>query len=606
MSVLMTNLVRSNLPGCSEHQIGFQRSNFLTKKPGVDFSDINSRSRHLEQQNVAGYCRINCSSSISRTQAVSSEISSTTPELKVEELDSSKEKMLANYVPVFVMLPLDVITGDNVFANVSKIEKQLKQLREAEVDGVMVDVWWGIVEANGPKVYDWGAYKSLFELVKRCGLKLQAIMSFHRCGGNVGDSVTIPLPKWILEIGESNPDIFYTDQSGNRDTEYLTLGVDNLPLFGGRTAIEIYTDYMKSFRENMSDLLEAELLSDVEVGLGPAGELRYPSYQENLGWKFPGIGEFQCYDKYLKAEFKEAATLAGHPEWELPDDGGKYNDKPGDTGFFRPKGSYQNEKGKFFLTWYSNKLLSHGDQILDEANQVFLGCKVKLAAKVSGIHWWYKDESHATELTSGYYNLNDREGYRPIARILSRHYAILNFTCLEMRNSEQSRAAKCAPADLVQQVLSAGWRENIEVAGENALPRYDKTAYNQMLKNARPNGVNRDGQPKLRMSGITYLRLSDKLLQQENFKIFKKIVKKMHVDQEFYPVPTKYYYPIVPLERSKPKFSVEELLEATEPVKPFPFDAETDMGIDDEDDTAGGLADFLRNLINQFISIFKR
>lgn len=606
MSVLMTNLVRSNLPGCWEHQIEFQRSNFLTKKPGVDFSDINSRSRHLEQQNVAGYCRINYSSSISRTQAVSSEISSTTPELKVEELDSSKEKMLANYVPVFVMLPLDVITGDNVFANESKIEKQLKQLREADVDGVMVDVWWGIVEAKGPKVYDWGAYKSLFELVKRCGLKLQAIMSFHRCGGNVGDSVTIPLPKWILEIGESNPDIFYTDQSGNRDTEYLTLGVDNLPLFGGRTAIEIYTDYMKSFRENMSDLLEAELLSDVEVGLGPAGELRYPSYQENLGWKFPGIGEFQCYDKYLKAEFKEAATLAGHPEWELPDDGGKYNDKPGDTGFFRPNGSYQNEKGKFFLTWYSNKLLSHGDQILDEANQVFLGCKVKLAAKVSGIHWWYKDESHATELTSGYYNLNDREGYRPIARILSRHYAILNFTCLEMRNSEQSRAAKCAPADLVQQVLSAGWRENIEVAGENALPRYDKMAYNQMLKNARPNGVNGDGQPKLRMSGITYLRLSDKLLQQENFKIFKKFVKKMHVDQEFCPVPTKYYYPIVPLERSKPKFSVEELLEATEPVKPFSFDAETDMGIDDEDGTAGGLADFLGKLINKFISIFKR
>lgn len=86
-----------------------------------------------------------------------------------------------------------MITGDNVFANESKIEKQLKQLREAEVDGVMVDVWWGIVEAKGPKLYDWGAYKSLFELVKRCGLKLQAIMSFHRCGGNVGDSVTIYL-----------------------------------------------------------------------------------------------------------------------------------------------------------------------------------------------------------------------------------------------------------------------------------------------------------------------------------------------------------------------------------------------------------------------------
>ena len=34
------------------------------------------------------------------------------------------------------------------------------------------------------------------------------------------------------------------------------------------------------------------------MGLGPCGELRYPSYPETDGtWKFPGIGEFQCYDK---------------------------------------------------------------------------------------------------------------------------------------------------------------------------------------------------------------------------------------------------------------------------------------------------------------------
>jgi len=32
--------------------------------------------------------------------------------------------------------------------------------------------------------------------------------------------------------------------------------------------------------------------------MGPAGELRYPSYPEgNNLWRFPGIGEFQCYDK---------------------------------------------------------------------------------------------------------------------------------------------------------------------------------------------------------------------------------------------------------------------------------------------------------------------
>lgn len=85
----------------------------------------------------------------------------------------------------------------------------------------------------------------------------------------------------------------------------------------------------------------------------------------------------------MKEEFKEAATQAGHPEWDLPDDAGEYNDKPSLTEFFKADGTYLTEKGKFFLTWYSNTLINHGDQILDEANQIFLGYKLKLAAKVS-------------------------------------------------------------------------------------------------------------------------------------------------------------------------------------------------------------------------------
>lgn len=43
----------------------------------------------------------------------------------------------------------------------------------------------------------------------------------------------------------------------------------------------------------MADFLKDETITDIEVGLGAAGELRYPSYQETLGWVFPGIGEFQ-------------------------------------------------------------------------------------------------------------------------------------------------------------------------------------------------------------------------------------------------------------------------------------------------------------------------
>lgn len=60
-----------------------------------------------------------------------------------------------------------------------------------------------------------------------------------------------------------------------------------------RHARQLYADFMKSFRENMADFLDSGLIVDIEVGLGPAGELRYPSYPETQGWVFPGIGQFQ-------------------------------------------------------------------------------------------------------------------------------------------------------------------------------------------------------------------------------------------------------------------------------------------------------------------------
>ncbi|RDX77647.1 Beta-amylase, partial [Mucuna pruriens] len=513
-----------------------------------------------------------------------------------------KDSMLANYVPVYVMLPLGVVTDDNVLEDKVGLKNKLKELHAAGVDGVMVDVWWGIVESK-PQQYDWSAYRTLFQLVQDCKLKLQAIMSFHQCGENVGDCVFIPLPKWVLEIGKSNPDIFYTNHKGVTNKECISIGVDNQPLFHGRTPIELYTDYMTSFRDNMEDFLESELMIDIEVGLGPAGELRYPSYTQNLGWVFPGIGEFQCYDKYLKADFKEAAATAGHPEWELPDNAGESNDVPESTEFFRPGGTYQTEKGKFFLTWYSNKLLTHGDEILDKANDVFLGCKVKLAAKilinqVAGIHWWYKTESHAAELTSGYYNLHHRDGYRPIARMLSRHNAILNFTCLEMRNHEQPAEACSGVQELVQRVLSGGWMENLEVAGENALARYDCEAYNQILLNARPNGINRYGPPTLKMYGVTYLRLSDVLMQETNFDTFKAFVRKMHANLDYSPDPERYYHFTVPMEPSKTKIPLEVLLEATKPVKPYSWYKETDMKL-------GHVTGFLDYIVAIIFRIFK-
>ena len=54
-----------------------------------------------------------------------------------------------------------------------RLKSDLRALKDAGVDGVMCDVWWGLVEATEPKVYNWLAYKLLFREIQSAGLKIQ-------------------------------------------------------------------------------------------------------------------------------------------------------------------------------------------------------------------------------------------------------------------------------------------------------------------------------------------------------------------------------------------------------------------------------------------------
>lgn len=104
--------------------------------------------------------------------------------------------------------------------------------------------------------------------------------------------------------------------------------------------------------------------------------------------------------------------------------------------------------------------------------------------QISGIHWWYRVPNHAAELTAGYYNLDDRDGYRTIARMLTRHHASMNFTCAEMRDSEQSEEAKSAPEELVQQVTTALATAQYFMAQEFTIIFYGNTEA-LLIKNLR-------------------------------------------------------------------------------------------------------------------------
>ena len=126
------------------------------------------------------------------------------------------------------------------------------------VVGVMVDCWWGIVEAHAPQECNWNGYKRLFQMVWELKLKLQVtiisliivscsladsiclmwwlvmltldqvVMSFNECGGNFGDDVCIPLPHWVAEIGRSSYE--------TRDSVFVSLSVAPKAAFSLQTS----------------------------------------------------------------------------------------------------------------------------------------------------------------------------------------------------------------------------------------------------------------------------------------------------------------------------------------------------------------------------------
>ena len=231
--------------------------------------------------------------------------------------------------------------------------------------------------------------------------------------------------------------------------------------------------------------------------------------------------------QYMLSSLKAAAESSGKPEWGStgPTDAGHYNNWPEDTPFFRKEGGWNSTYGEFFLSWYSQMLIEHGERILTSAKSVFDSTGVKISVKVAGIHWHYGTRSHAPELTAGYYNTRFRDGYLPVAQMLARHDSIFNFTCIEMRDHEQPQDALCAPEKLVRQVALATQKAQVPLAGENALPRYDEFAHEQILQ---ASSLNIDGNSEDReMCAFTYLRMNPQLFQADHWGRFVAFVKKM-------------------------------------------------------------------------------
>ncbi|KAM3270786.1 beta-amylase 8 [Capsicum chacoense] len=426
------------------------------------------------------------------------------------------------YVPVFVMLSSGVINNFCQLMDPDGVKEELQQLKSLKINGVVVNCWWGIVESWVPQKYEWSGYRELFKIIRDSKMKLQVVMAFHENGGSDTGGMFISLPQWVLEIGKDNQDIFFTDRQGRRNTECLSWGIDKERVLRGRTAIEVYFDVMRSFRTEFDDLFTDGIISAVEIGLGASGELKYPSFSERMGWRYPGIGEFQCYDKYSLQNLRKAATSRGHSFWAKgPDNAGYYNSKPHETGFFCERGDYDSYYGRFFLHWYRQVLIDHADNVLSLATLAFEG--MQIVVKIPAIYWWYRTSSHAAELTAGYYNPTNQDGYSPVFEVLKKHSVTVKF----VNSGLQVPAADDALADpegLNWQILNSAWDKEINVAGQNAFPCYDREGLMRLVETAKP----RNDPDRRRFSFFTFQQPSPLVQSAICFPELEYFIKCMH------------------------------------------------------------------------------
>ncbi|CAK7343044.1 unnamed protein product [Dovyalis caffra] len=97
---------------------------------------------------------------------------------------------------------------------------------------------------------------------------------------------------------------------------------------------------------------------------------------------------------------------------------------------------------------------------------------------------------------------------------------IFSFTCMEMRDGDQPEHANCSPEGLVGEEKMATRTARIELAGENALQRYDAGAYAQVLATSRSESGNS-------LTAFTYLRINEKLFEGDNWRHLVEFVRSM-------------------------------------------------------------------------------
>lgn len=438
------------------------------------------------------------------------------------------------------MAPLLVVDpregGWRNHSNWIKFREDLRKAKALGIRSISVDVWWGLVQPSSPERFEWTFYNAVFKEILEAGLDISPILAIHRCGGNVGDTDYVPLPTWFLDkmIRGTSWDLRSKSEAGNWSDEVASV-------FADRYVLEDYVRFWKAFRDHFAPL--SARIRDIIIGMGPAGELVYPSYHlhdRTANYEpafFPNSGSMQAASPLALANFEE--WLRGQPE-ALRQSARRPPTTPEEANSLVRAAYAGDPNATIVFRWYHQSLLEHGMRLALAASDVFHDdthvaqwMNTRLGFKIPGVHWRYFDRS--AQLKAGWLEFSEprnphgvpldwhksngggfRSAFRnliiPLRSLRPRSRWQPVFTCAEVENCFQSchvnGQCRCdykgitGAADLASSVGTLADAYGVPFVLENALSMH--------LWNPRNvNALRRQLEAHPSFEGVAFLRLHD-------------------------------------------------------------------------------------------------
>ena len=409
--------------------------------------------------------------------------------------------------PVNVMGPLYMTSLEEFTA----FDQQLALMKKLGVNAISIDIWWGLVEKEEGR-FDFSYYDRVFTMIAKHGLKIVPILSIHRLGGNVGDTKTIEIPAWLWNKGpkDSRGDsVFQYKSEQLYSQEELKEQKRQSDLVHHRTTKEVISPwalkelspYIESFYSEFLSRYHKALyrqIDEVNFSLGPAGEMRHPSYNSHdINAGYPTRGSLQIYSdraieglrQFARERFTSIEKFNEAMGFQLKSFEQVYPPNPDQLAseHFFGSNEHRSSYGKFVFDYNQKVLLEAGHILLELATKtlqreapLWVEQGVPVGFKIPGIHWRV-GLNRGPELAAGlistsspiYQDVNG-EAYIPLLKFikelesrLGRNPFLLHFTAIEFFDREEVEHSRAQ--SLTDGVLEQAQKVGLRLAGENAL-----------------------------------------------------------------------------------------------------------------------------------------